>query len=191
MLLILDNGDDTSWYDQKAEPDNEVHLGSAGHRGKTIGHLRNIANACVMADIICHWDSDDWSAPARINDQVKRLSILKKQVTGYRSMAFHDVTTDRWYHYTGTPHYSLGTSLCYYRSYWQTHHFADLMSDEDNKFGADAWNEGELAPDDGTNMMFARVHPGNTSPKHVGAMTPLPDCRHLFPGAFAMAGAAR
>src|SRR5580698_7588756 len=42
--------------------------------GRRVGALRNAANGMVSADVIAHWDSDDWSAPERLAVQVSFLS---------------------------------------------------------------------------------------------------------------------
>lgn len=116
--------------------------------GETIGALRNEANElAVSADIIMHWDSDDWSHPRRIEEQVALLQASGKECVGYRDMLFwetypgcptcaktlgvHRDPSDcpharAWLYTNANPKYCLGTSLCYWRRVWQRHPFADL-----------------------------------------------------------------
>jgi hypothetical protein len=68
-LLVFETGPvpivrDPSWSVDWAT--NYGHVAS-------IGALRNAANTCVGADILLHWDSDDWSHPNRIAEQVALL----------------------------------------------------------------------------------------------------------------------
>lgn len=45
----------------------------------TIGELRNAANdteAARAADVLCHWDSDDWSHPIRIAERAAHCYAL-------------------------------------------------------------------------------------------------------------------
>ncbi len=61
------------------------------HHGnrKSIGYLRNRANHnASFADIICHWDSDDWSHPNRIAEQVALLQSSGAECVGYNEMLF-------------------------------------------------------------------------------------------------------
>ncbi len=58
-----------------------------------VGDLRNHANdmaADLGADLICHWDSDDWSHPRRIAEQVKLLQETRADAVGYREGVFWD-----------------------------------------------------------------------------------------------------
>jgi hypothetical protein len=89
-LMIYDSG--------KVEYDWAAHMAPAGAAllhcydppaKLSIGRLRNEANALAKhASILIHWDSDDWSAPTRISDQVKLLQESGKQAVGYREMLF-------------------------------------------------------------------------------------------------------
>ena len=72
-------------------------------RGRTIGELRNAANSHVEgvevdlsagtskdcgADILIHWDDDDYSHPNRIAEQVALLQSSGADVVGYRECLF-------------------------------------------------------------------------------------------------------
>jgi hypothetical protein len=154
-------------------------------RGRTIGALRNHAIAQVKADIIVHWDDDDWSHPNRIAEQVELLQSSGADAVGYYEMLFWRErektsgvmgSTERagesWL-YTGT---ILGTSLCYWRKTWEAQPFPATSYGEDTEwlkllvhekkkvdgvksFGID---EGERI-DWETPRIVARIHGGNTS----------------------------
>jgi glycosyltransferase involved in cell wall biosynthesis len=59
---------------------------------RQIGALRNEAIDMVKADIIMHWDSDDWSAPERVDKQVQILGIHKAH--GFYNLLFLDTRRD-------------------------------------------------------------------------------------------------
>src|SRR5579862_5978565 len=130
MLFILDSGD-PSWFDPAADCENENHLGAPQYADQPIGALRNIANGCVEAAILLHWDSDDWSHPNRIAEQVELLQSSGADVVGYKEMLFWrtitlkdpaigEVQDEEAWLYTGpTAMQTLGTSLCYWRKTWE------------------------------------------------------------------------
>ena len=75
----------------------------------------------------------------------------------------------RWWLYRGQPNFSLGTSLFYRREWWKQHQFRSIQVGEDNEFVSVASAASELATADAGDLMYATVHPGNTSPKNLGA----------------------
>ena len=115
------------------------------HEPRTIGELRNMAGRCVDgADILIHWDDDDYSHPNRIAEQVALLQDSGAEVVGYNEMLFWrtpqkaatfpaseavrglPLKPEAWlYSNPGPPAYALGTSLCHWRKTWERHHFAD------------------------------------------------------------------
>ncbi len=145
--------------------DHRIHLihleGTA-----TIGEKRNLACDRGAGEIIMHWDDDDWSGPDRMQDQVQRLQESGKQVTGYRTITFHE-GDERWF-YQGPPDYVVGTSLCYWRQYWQTHQFSAIMVGEDTSFTFIAMAAHQTAAADAGDLMYATSHPNNTSPREKG-----------------------
>lgn len=108
--------------------------------GARIGTLRNIANALTRADILVHWDSDDWSYPERIAQQVALLQASGDvDAVGYNEMLFwregepprygkiSDLEPARYgeaWRYIGS---ILGTSLCYWRAAWSAQAFSGRM----------------------------------------------------------------
>ena len=157
----------------------------------SIGELRNLANSATSCDLIAHWDSDDYSSPTRLADQVSRLAATGKSVTGYNCMKFTDPAGEKWWMYQGAPSMALGTSLCYRTDYWRKFPFRNTQQFpqnpkgicEDSYFTTDAWGRRELIVTSGDDMMFATIHEGNSSPKQVSSSNwrRLPNSRHLFP----------
>ena len=114
----------------------------------SIGKLRNLACESTDADIIIHYDDDDYSHPNRLAEQVAFLQSSGAAVVGYNQMLFWRskrkdevvgatyVTAcgEAWL-YTGPAHQPLGTSLCYWRSTWESHRFDDRKhAGEDSDF---------------------------------------------------------
>lgn len=165
----------------------------------TVGELRNHGNkyashhyveSHTRPEIFVHWDSDDWSHPNRIAEQVALLQSSGKQCVGYRNMLFlnerHDVRHQglcfddetcpcghgaAWLYSNNDPRYCLGTSLCYWREVWERRPFPDLPK----KKGGPAEDVEWLREVDslGVNVypstefspsprMIASIHDGNT-----------------------------
>ena len=137
---------------------------------RSIGELRNIANAVAEKDaaIIAHFDDDDWSAPQRLEEQVKHLQSSGAQVVGYREMLFCDSIPGQfcgaWLYRNPHPHYCIGTSLMYWASVWKDDPFPNRKTAEDTiwclKRKCAAVSAGVMQP-----RMIASIHGGNTCSK--------------------------
>jgi len=145
MLVIYDTTPGDMTFDIKYPEARIVDEWPTDERSmvRTIGYLRNGANGHVEEDIICHWDSDDWSHPRRIEEQVALLQASGKECVGYRDMLFWDerVCQGRasdgssvgpptkagaaWLYSNNDSRYCLGTSLCYWRRVWEARPFPD------------------------------------------------------------------
>ena len=101
-------------------------------------------------------------------DQIQRLEKSGKSVTGFHSLRFTDSDGHSW-KYEGTQNYALGTSLLYRKAWWRMNRFSSVQVGEDNQFVAAASNQGELATADAGDLMYATIHPGNTSPRKMGS----------------------
>lgn len=89
----------------------------------TVGELRNIANNLLEVELIAHLDSDDWSHPERLSEQVERLagSKIPYDAVGYHDMLFWSTvpeTAGAWYYSSASPDFALGGSLLYWRKTW-------------------------------------------------------------------------
>jgi glycosyltransferase involved in cell wall biosynthesis len=160
-LLILADGESVR---DLIPADNSIRLleleGAAN-----IGTKRNLGCDRASGEIIAHFDDDDYSAPGRLADQVTRLAESKLAVTGYRSMRFTD-GAQSWL-YSGTPLFALGTSLCYRKEWWRAHPFRFVQIGEDNYFVQAASQAGKLVTAEAGELMWATVHPKNTSPRRL------------------------
>lgn len=138
-------------------------FGAVVFAGQSIGELRNLANSytnlrCLSADVIMHWDDDDWSHPKRIEEQVALLQSSRADVVGYRDMLFwrdgrrlsldeipgsalNDGCTEAytpgeaWLYNNADKRFCLGTSLCYWRRTWEERPFKSLPTP--NSMGED------------------------------------------------------
>lgn len=203
-LLIYDTGKVPYDYSRYASYPNIMPV-RQDLRGEfvPIGKLRNMALWVVShlpptdnesgdaedADIICHWDSDDWSAPSRISEQVNLLVQSGKQAVGYNEMLFWQsrckaVIGDTgfglpcakaWLYHNSDPRYIIDTSSCFWRSVWEAKKFPECHIGEGREWIKDldtlsvsslAWwlNEtpSEL-PHEQRPMMIAEIHGANTT----------------------------
>jgi hypothetical protein len=156
-LLIVGDGDDVSGL---VPADERIRLVCAGTRLQ-VGAKRNYGCGLAQGELIAHWDDDDYSAPWRLTDQVGRLIESAKAVTGYCSMKFTD--GERWWEYTVESGFVLGTSLLYRRAWQQAHPFVDVQTGEDGLFRDEAVRCGQLVTAAAGDLMYATIHPGNTS----------------------------
>lgn len=107
---------------------------------ESIGELRNEAISATEemgAEIVIHWDDDDWSHPNRITEQAALLQSSGADCVGYREMLFWrdgreliphglDSLNGCAYLYSNPdPTYCLGTSLCYWRKTWERNPFSE------------------------------------------------------------------
>jgi len=191
-LLIINTGPGTILEDETHDMAEPCFVGADA---LTIGELRNMAmsstdyrphNTRREADVIVHWDDDDYSHPNRIAEQVALLQSSGADVVGYREMLFWREARDigssgsldeAWLYSNPDPRYCLGTSLCYWRKTWERKPFEATSQGEDVRFctglkcvGVSGINRDEPAGPglscqgvDVVPRMIARIHAGNTS----------------------------
>lgn len=173
-LVIVDDADDPSFPDG-FPPDvqyRSIYRAVMPTR-LSIGRKRN--TACELAhhaEIIAHFDSDDWSAPDRLSSQVALLESSKKAVVGFNRLLFYESETGRVACWQGSPHDVPGGTMAYRRDWWNTHRFKEDSPKniaEDNHFRNMAYDEKELATEQGIGLIVARAHPGNTATKNLAA----------------------
>lgn len=191
-LVVYDTGDPT-WFSQAADRWQDdahgcimycrpEHLYMIPRENCTIGELRNQANSLVRADVIVHWDSDDWSHQARITEQVADLQRTDADVIGYNEVVFwrepyvvagSDGPWDAgeaWrYRDNRNPMlpYAIGASLCYWRRTWEKKKFAKApvkpnASGEDWLFlnGLRCASTSSITP---VPRMICRIHANNSA----------------------------
>jgi len=177
VLLVYDTSTDRPAWSTKA--DNEAYLWVPAAHGQPIGTLRNQANDVAVTgvggnrpgligapDILCYWDDDDWSHPARIAEQVD--AVLMREATGYNEVIFWDQTTKQCWKYRGSPDYIVGASLCYWRATWERNPFPALHTGEDTEWQRGlriSAVSGVYVAGDAQPRMIGGVHPRNTTCK--------------------------
>ena len=138
-LLIWDSSPGLTCCDQ-LDHNGVVHVPAMD--GGSIGCLRNEANSFwTEYPIIVHWDSDDWSHPNRIAEQVALLQASGAECVGYNEMLFWDACAavevdlsteaaidigEAWLYRAAVPNYAVGTSMAYWRDTWKRNQFPDL-----------------------------------------------------------------
>jgi glycosyltransferase involved in cell wall biosynthesis len=160
-LLIVADGEDVRDLVPNDERIRLVHI----EEGRRIGDKRNFGAALARGEIIAHWDDDDWSGPGRLADQVDRMVQAEKAVTGYHSMRFTDGIKS-WL-YSGGDQYAVGTSLCYRKDFWEKNPFPAKQVGEDGDFVRVARQQKQLVTTPAGELMFASIHPGNSSPRQL------------------------
>ncbi len=194
-LLIWDTGSLGGRAEDSIAPIGNFELQINEHYcfdvdGFTIGKLRNRANSWPEvedSDIIAHWDSDDYSHPNRLTEQVALLVSSGADAVGFNSMLFWDtrvrimdvtsggapwtesaLRNEAWLYCAVNPQHILGTSLLYWRSTWERQPFDDVPSGEDTRWIAKLGKKAFGVPSDmhhydGEPRMIASVHGGNSS----------------------------
>lgn len=133
-LLIYDTGKKPYQHERLATL-RIVYVHDGPEMAGTIGKLRNRAHGVTDSDVLIHWDSDDWSAPHRIEDEVKLLINSNADIVGYNNLLFWDsVKSEAWKYQHPQHTFPIGTSLCYWRKFWETHPFQETDAGEDFHF---------------------------------------------------------
>jgi hypothetical protein len=141
-----------------------------GSRGHAIGALRNEAIELARnADIIAHWDSDDWSDANRVTAQVAELENSGNcWVTGLQNVLFLDTraASQAWEYDCARSHHSvkvIGASLMYRREAWEIKQFDPHRSGGEDR----EWEKHQrvqrlqgVAP---APLLIAEVHGANSS----------------------------
>jgi len=130
-----------------------------------IGQKRNLGCESAAGDLIAIWDDDDFSAPDRLDFQVKSFEINQKSVTGFQLMKFTDGAN--WWQFCLGPGQVFGSSLCFTREWWKANPFPEINVGEDAGFCERAASTNQLALCPDVDLMYSNIHPGNTSKKKV------------------------
>jgi hypothetical protein len=102
-----------------------------------------------------------------MTDQVTRLLMSGKKVTGYNEFKARDGEGRQWI-YKGQPTFACGSSFCYWKSWALEHPFGCYQVGEDNAFCAEANRFKELVSVPAGDHLIVRIHEGNTDQKRVG-----------------------
>jgi hypothetical protein len=178
-LIVVDDGDDRI---KDLIPKNKrLRIRYIELKEKvSTGTKRNLCCEAARGEIICHFDDDDWSAPDRIEDQVRKLRETNLPITGYGTLLFWDVVGSKARRFEAVmAGYVCGTTLCYRKSWWKDHRFPDKHEGSDNAFIYPALKH--IAASHDAKHMVARIHARHTaSKKGVGNAEP----RESIPEAF-------
>ena len=142
-----------------------VITGNRPYPAFNVGQKRNYGCEWARGEYVAVFDDDDYSAPGRICQQVAELERTGAAVTGYSSMKFTDGVG--WWNFNCAPGFVIGLSLCFRRDWWAKHPFPALQVGEDAAFCYKAYEAGKLAAVPDLGLMYASIHPGNTSKRDV------------------------
>lgn len=176
----MDDQDDPSF------PDGLEGAGIHYHRidrgAMTLGEKRNLTNGLTRGEIIVHLDSDDWSAPGRIADQVDLLQRTGLPVTGYSNVLYWDTVHQQAKVYrSSVKRYVCGMSLCYKKSWWEQHRFPAQQKGSDNSIVYP--NMRDIAASQDLGRIVARIHgQGHAGGSKSGINQIVP--REMIPAAF-------
>jgi glycosyltransferase involved in cell wall biosynthesis len=134
---------------------------------QSLGSKRNVACEVARGDIILHWDDDDWYAPWRVRYQVESLRSGDFQICGLDRAIFVSETGEHAWEYVYPRRLSswlFGATLCYGKSFWEHHPFADVTVGEDTRFVRSA-GETRIGFLENNHFFVARIHAGNTCRK--------------------------
>lgn len=153
-LIILDDGDDSI---RDLVPKKKIIRYVRIDQRISTGMKRNKCCELAKGELICHFDDDDWSAPGRVENQVKRLIESGRPITGYSTLIFWDTLLKQAKRYISrTPGYVCGTTLMFRRKFWESHRFTDKQMASDNDFIYP--NLREIAASHDYVHMVARIH---------------------------------
>lgn len=171
LLIIQDRDDLTFNVVDKHEFPKNIYVMETRER-LSIGAKRNILCRLSESEHIAHFDSDDYSAPERLEHQIELLRESGKAVCGFKSMYFVDEHGDAAL-YKGRFGSALGTSLVYRRDWWKAHPFPEhtRQNIEDVPFMNEADKAQQLILSERYDLMVARIHKDNTSPKNINDYT--------------------
>ena len=133
----------------------------------TTGAKRNVACRHATGELIVHWDDDDWSAPERIEIQVRTIIESGADLCGQSELLFYEPTTNRGWRYRYPERsrpWVAGGTMCYPREVWAHHPFPDVRQGEDTQF---IWSRRGMRVEALTreDLYVATIHRGNTSAK--------------------------
>jgi glycosyltransferase involved in cell wall biosynthesis len=171
-LVILDDLENRSFPNGQGDLPRHANILYFLNKSRSIAEKRNLCCEYAFGELIITWDSDDYSAPERIAQQVAMSEQSGKAVIGYCSMLFYDERDGRAWKYVNSPNYgAVGTSLCYRRDFWRENKFrlAGEIENvgEDGLFVKAAINRHELYSVDAGDIMVARIHSDSTSPHNL------------------------
>jgi glycosyltransferase involved in cell wall biosynthesis len=133
-LIIVDDGDDDI---TDLVPDDKHIRYYKLDKKLRLGAKRNFACEMSKAELIAHWDDDDWMAPNRLAEQVSKIFSIKADICGADELLFYCCSTgNAWlYRYCGMDKTWLaGGTLLYKKWIWEYEKFPEIDNGEDSAF---------------------------------------------------------
>lgn len=180
QLIIWNTGARGDFDEHEAE---DVVVAYSEEPG-SIGVLRNRANQLAIdlfhdeIGYFAHWDSDDWSQPRRLDEQIELLGrgSARWDLVGYRECLFWDQRPGQfcgaWIYRNANPAGAIGSSFLYPRATWERQPFPRKHAGEDTQWllngrfrifatpSTFAFHGLPIEP-----RMICSIHGGNTSSK--------------------------
>ena len=153
-MIILDDGEVPSVlpYNSRVK---YVRVEGGKH---PVGTKRNQCCEIARGTIITHFDDDDWSAPQRLREQIKRLDNVA--VTGYNSIAFFNVEKKWAAIWKGCK--QAGAGYSYRKDFWKDHKFESWTGGEDCAFYEAAVKAEQFDCVEGHTRLVCTRHDNNT-----------------------------
>jgi glycosyltransferase involved in cell wall biosynthesis len=131
-LVVVDDGTDRI-FDMVEDIAGLNYIALPYDAKRSLSAKRNLGCRAAKGEIIVHFDSDDWSGPARVRDQVWRLlSNPWALITGYKTAYWWNYPKQRASRYSGSV---WGATMAYRRSYALAHPWDEsVCSAEDGPF---------------------------------------------------------
>jgi glycosyltransferase involved in cell wall biosynthesis len=158
-----------------------------GHRQFPTGVLRNFCAEHATGEIIAHFDSDDYYDPGYLRESLDFLRSSGKSVIGCHSILFWDCRKHSAHRfiYQRSRAYACGTSLVYYKKWWQAHKFSEQSIGEDTKYCDEARDCDQLASRSTDLIVARRNHSyGNTCKHELGSPDFIPLDATMLPSGF-------
>lgn len=134
------------------------------HEGN-IGAKLNFAAGQARGEILARWDDDDFYAPDRIRRQLAFLQLTGKAMVGCNSfLAYREGEPHGW-EYTGDGWFAAGATQMYRRNWALAHRYPETNDAEDFRYAQIAHEQGELSVLTRLDVLVAREHDANTSPR--------------------------
>jgi glycosyltransferase involved in cell wall biosynthesis len=164
-LIILDDADDPSFP-------SDIHADGVEYlrldQKLNIPQKRNKCCEMAKGEVVAHFDSDDWSAPNRLEVQMEMMRYTHAAMCGFNTMLFYDTQKGTVHKYWGAANFIIGTSMVYTKQWWQDHRWNESKAKaSDNLFWRVAAKEKQIVVQQADGLLVARIHSENTAVKRV------------------------
>ncbi|VAW30252.1 hypothetical protein MNBD_CHLOROFLEXI01-3940 [hydrothermal vent metagenome] len=133
-LIIVDDGSDP--IEDLIPDDEQIHY-VRQDTPMTVGAKRNLGFEMAGGQILATWDDDVWTADWQLSYQVASLLQNGADICGLDNRLHYDLISGQAWHSVSPPGkrpWLPGNSLCFTRTFWEAHPFADANLGEDIQF---------------------------------------------------------